>query len=76
MDVTTIASALTSIKTSVGILKGIRELNASVDINTKVIELQNEILNVQSNLMQMQISYSELIQENEELRSKVIEKLE
>jgi hypothetical protein len=76
VDISIIASTISSIKTSGEILKSLRELNKGVEVNEKIIALQTEILSLQGNFLQFQASYAELNQENQELKRKLIEKLE
>ena len=74
MDMSSIASTITALKTATDIAKAISGLKADVEIRSKVIELQSQILQAQGCALNAQSEQSQLISENESLKSWEAEK--
>jgi len=68
-----IASLITSVKAAYDIAKGINSLKAEVDRNQSISNLLEILLSVQSDAFTMQVKQQELLQENDNLRKKIIE---
>jgi hypothetical protein len=68
MTGTEIASALTSLKAAIDIIKGINALNIDVAVKQKASDLLDSLISIQSSMVTLQIESQELLKVNEELK--------
>ena len=71
MDITSISAAINSLKAATDIAQGIIKLKSLSDVQTKVIELQNQILTAQSNALNALAEHSALLERIEALQKEL-----
>lgn len=71
VDIASISAALGGLKAASDIASGMMELKAGVDVQTKVIELQREILSAQQSAMAAQADQSALAQRIDDLEAEI-----
>jgi predicted RNA-binding Zn-ribbon protein involved in translation (DUF1610 family) len=71
MDIATISTAITALKSATGIIQALSDMNKGAEINQKAIELQSIILGLQGNLLELQAQVSELLDKKRELERKI-----
>lgn len=72
MDITSISAAINSLKAAKDIIQGMMKLKSSADVQTKVIELQNQILLAQGNALDAKTEYSSLLDRVEALQKELV----
>ena len=73
MTLPEITAAIQSIKTGIKIAKGFSDFKTEYEIKSATSELLDSIIDVQNNLLSIQSSYGELLDSKSELEKKLIE---
>lgn len=71
MDMTSFSAAINSLKAAADIAQGIIKLKSFTDVQTKVIELQNQILTAQSSALNAQAEHLALLSKIETLQKEL-----
>jgi hypothetical protein len=71
MDIVTISGAITGLKTITEIAKSISGFSKEYEIKEKTMQLITEIMGVQSQMLELQRQYQELLDENKSLKEKI-----
>jgi predicted RNA-binding Zn-ribbon protein involved in translation (DUF1610 family) len=71
MDIQSITTAVGGLKTATEIIGNILSINKNAEVNARVIDLQNVILGLQSNLLELHSGYAQLLSEKAELETRL-----
>ena len=71
MDINSIMTAVSGLKNATEIIKNILSINKNTEVNARVIDLQNVILGLQTNLLELHSGYAQLLTEKAEIEARL-----